>query len=1163
METTVDNLETSPITLTCMTPPYTASNHPHVTRYYAAWIEDASPKSLEESLSEFTSSVASATEVSEVSTPTKRTQAHSFSLSFGPSKDSDFDDVDQAEENDFLSHVGFEADESDGEDRSTNLSSEDENVASSSGSSEASEADHAAPRRSTGISRSRDSAAGTRDMPSINRSNKEQGNRSTSTVLKPRWLYIQMELVDNMTLREVVERGPLVIDDCWRFLRQILNALVHIHNLGIVHRDLKPSNILMSGADIKIGDFGLATTLETVPAATASGAGGYSMTASSGFLTAAGAQRPSSSSGVPSAGSADGGGEDMTGEVGTVLYAAPEIVKQHRSARYGYKVDMYSLGIIFFEMVASGRVYTTGMERVHLLRALRLPKMELPSCWPPAFVKEKEVVIWLVNHKPEERPTSLQLLQSELLPPRLEDESVQETLRLVTDPSSVYHLQLLDALFAPKAAAEEEIRDATFDAGWQRDGSNSVINPREAVVSDFLRMVFLRHGAVEMVPPLLLPPRSGIYSSKNGGNPVSLLDATGQVVQLPRDHLVPFARTIARADNHRLKRFCIGPVYRDSLLAGGQPMSILAANLDIIVGAGGNLPCAAEAECLTCLEEILTEVPGFKNDWVILINHGDILDLLLERVPSKQQASALALLNTLGAKQGPSGSLANARAKLTQQLHLSKSVIDELEACASMCDDIEIAHARLERIVPVDHRAPLAKAIEAVVEVRECARKFGVPAERRFLLSPLLSNYSQCYKGSVFFQVARATGGKKRRSRWEVVASGGRFSNLIARFAVPVSGPPPSGVGIQIAVSKLVHALAKDQEISELRRPPDLWTPRRADVYVHSGQGMLDARIAICRELWSSGIRADLSYEDDAGQESLLTVASRCKDEGFSYLVYLTRSIKVRSLWHRTTDVEFQSTFELMPWIVDQISRMLSGGGGGFGALGHNVSSDLAAVGLSSEVQAANHGSLTSVGTGGNATGTLSSGGAVAGGGIGVGGVSGSGVGGGSGGGYGGTHPDGSGLGIGIGAGAPAVMETQVVLPVQASTRQKDKSDRGNTLDRRIKLQSQHPIINSATREAHRMAAAIFTGEIPVIAVDLRGDHFDNLCSAAMAKETARRDVAWRAFFDTLGSEEREYAKNIRSHIERTQHGGSSAGQVMLFSIREKRCAVVGSTAAR
>lgn len=47
-------------------------------------------------------------------------------------------------------------------------------------------------------------------------------------------------------------------------MRQILEALIHIHSHGIVHRDLKPENILLDDAmNIKITDFGFARILQT------------------------------------------------------------------------------------------------------------------------------------------------------------------------------------------------------------------------------------------------------------------------------------------------------------------------------------------------------------------------------------------------------------------------------------------------------------------------------------------------------------------------------------------------------------------------------------------------------------------------------------------------------------------------------------------------------------------------------------------------------------------------------------------------------------------------------------------------------------------------------------------------------------------------------------
>ena len=58
----------------------------------------------------------------------------------------------------------------------------------------------------------------------------------------------------------------------------------------------------------------------------------------------------------------------MTGKVGTALYVSPELCKA-KSSHYNQKVDLYSLGIIFFEMCSPS--LSTGMERVKILSLLR------------------------------------------------------------------------------------------------------------------------------------------------------------------------------------------------------------------------------------------------------------------------------------------------------------------------------------------------------------------------------------------------------------------------------------------------------------------------------------------------------------------------------------------------------------------------------------------------------------------------------------------------------------------------------------------------------------------------------------------------------------------------------------------------------------------------
>ncbi|KAB0403369.1 hypothetical protein E2I00_001155 [Balaenoptera physalus] len=262
-----------------------------------------------------------------------------------------------------------------------------------------------------------------------------------------------MEYCEKSTLRDTIDQG-LYRDTVrlWRLFREILDGLAYIHekfrkqydisyvwenvvgffalfHQGMIHRDLKPVNIFLDSDDhVKIGDFGLATDH------LAFAADGKQDDTSGDHLIKS---DPSVLLLVilPSAFFHAG---HLTGMVGTALYVSPEVQGSTKSA-YNQplnkilfppqKVDLFSLGIIFFEMCYHPMI--TASERIFVLNQLRDPTSpKFPEDFDDGeHTKQKSVISWLLNHDPAERPTATELLRSELLPPpQMEESELHEVL---------------------------------------------------------------------------------------------------------------------------------------------------------------------------------------------------------------------------------------------------------------------------------------------------------------------------------------------------------------------------------------------------------------------------------------------------------------------------------------------------------------------------------------------------------------------------------------------------------------------------------------------------------------------------------------------------------------------------------------------------------------
>jgi len=171
-----------------------------------------------------------------------------------------------------------------------------------------------------------------------------------------------MEFCEKSTLRLAID-NDLSIERKRRLLifNGIHNGLSYIHSQNIIHRDLNPRNIFINSNDqIKIGDFGQATTT---------------------FLAL---KSEFTNKTDPSI-------------VGTLLYIAPELMENaynESSRNYNKFVDLYSFGIIYFEMC--NPPFKTEMERYEKIKALQDGELNLPESDEYNLIKalvEKDVSI--------------------------------------------------------------------------------------------------------------------------------------------------------------------------------------------------------------------------------------------------------------------------------------------------------------------------------------------------------------------------------------------------------------------------------------------------------------------------------------------------------------------------------------------------------------------------------------------------------------------------------------------------------------------------------------------------------------------------------------------------------------------------------------------------
>lgn len=196
--------------------------------------------------------------------------------------------------------------------------------------------------------------------------------------------YIVMEFVEGETLSQALARqGRFSFTEAIDIATQICDVLEEAHRLGIIHRDLKPSNILLGKRGVCVLDFGVAKVLASSAESTATHA-----STGSGQL------------------------------IGTPRYMSPE---QCLGQRVGARSDLYSLGVLLYEMLAGRPPFVDPLQSALLVKQATAPAPPLPRLRQDIPRSLALAVHSLLAKRSEDRPRTAamakMLLERSLLRP--------------------------------------------------------------------------------------------------------------------------------------------------------------------------------------------------------------------------------------------------------------------------------------------------------------------------------------------------------------------------------------------------------------------------------------------------------------------------------------------------------------------------------------------------------------------------------------------------------------------------------------------------------------------------------------------------------------------------------------------------------------------------
>ncbi|XP_075306865.1 calcium/calmodulin-dependent protein kinase type II delta chain isoform X4 [Odontesthes bonariensis] len=257
--------------------------------------------------------------------------------------------------------------------------------------------------------------------------------------------YLVFDLVTGGELFEdIVAREYYSEADASHCIQQILEAVLHCHQMGVVHRDLKPENLLLAsklkGAAVKLADFGLAIEVQ-------------------------------------------GDQQAWFGFAGTPGYLSPEVL---RKDPYGKPVDMWACGVILYILLV-GYPPFWDEDQHRLYQQIKAGAYDFPSPeWDTVTPEAKDLINKMLTINPAKRVTATDVLKHPWICQRSTVASMmhrQETVECLKKFNARRKLKgaILTTMLATRNFSAKSLLNKKTDGVKINNKANVVTSPKEPV----------------------------------------------------------------------------------------------------------------------------------------------------------------------------------------------------------------------------------------------------------------------------------------------------------------------------------------------------------------------------------------------------------------------------------------------------------------------------------------------------------------------------------------------------------------------------------------------------------------------------------------------------------------------------------------------------------